>query len=155
TGGEILGQSRWAPTHLFQSALSAVIVSIRSVRSSRPPAACRTIDATRIGATAGNRGIGRVGSFLERCPTIARATHAKGRCLMPAAPIKFRCFRCSQLLGVARSKAGAVVACPKCGVELIVPETEETEPRSDVGQASSEGTAVLKPGTTPPAPSEE
>lgn len=39
----------------------------------------------------------------------------------PAEPIKFRCFQCGALLGVARSKAGAVVACPKCGLGLIVP----------------------------------
>lgn len=44
---------------------------------------------------------------------------------MAAVPIKFRCYRCSQLLGVARSKAGAVVACPKCSAELVVPEPSE------------------------------
>ena len=39
----------------------------------------------------------------------------------PAEPIKFRCFQCGALLGVARAKAGSVVACPKCGLGLIVP----------------------------------
>jgi hypothetical protein len=69
---------------------------------------------------------------------------------MAAAPIKFRCFRCSQLLGVSRSKAGAVVACPKCGVELIVPEPADSEPRADVGAASPEPAAALKTSATPP-----
>jgi DNA-directed RNA polymerase subunit RPC12/RpoP len=41
------------------------------------------------------------------------------------APIRFRCFRCQKLLGVSKSKAGAVVACPQCSAELIVPEPEE------------------------------
>ncbi len=49
---------------------------------------------------------------------------------MAAAPIKFRCFRCNQLLGVARSKAGTVVACPKCQVELLVPEPEDSQGRT-------------------------
>jgi DNA-directed RNA polymerase subunit RPC12/RpoP len=36
-------------------------------------------------------------------------------------PIKFRCYQCMQLLKTSRAKAGAVVTCPKCGVELLVP----------------------------------
>ena len=43
---------------------------------------------------------------------------------MASAPIKFRCFRCNQLLGVSRSKAGAVVACPKCRIDLVVPQPQ-------------------------------
>jgi phage FluMu protein Com len=45
---------------------------------------------------------------------------------MAANPIKFRCYRCNQLLGTGRSKAGAVIACPKCSAELIVPAPDET-----------------------------
>lgn len=44
---------------------------------------------------------------------------------MAGVPLKFRCYQCNQLLGVSRSKAGTVVACPRCGVELIVPQPPE------------------------------
>jgi DNA-directed RNA polymerase subunit RPC12/RpoP len=48
---------------------------------------------------------------------------------MAVVPIKFRCYQCNQLLGVARSKAGTVVNCPKCSAGLIVPDlTEPSEP---------------------------
>jgi len=47
---------------------------------------------------------------------------------MAGAPIKFRCYRCNQLLGVSRSKVGSIVTCPKCATELIVPEPDETTP---------------------------
>lgn len=47
---------------------------------------------------------------------------------MTGTPIKFRCYRCNQLLGAARSKAGGVVACPKCAAELEVPEPSESAP---------------------------
>lgn len=40
-------------------------------------------------------------------------------------PVKFRCYRCNQLLGVSRSKIGAVISCPKCGSALVVPDSEE------------------------------
>ena len=43
-----------------------------------------------------------------------------------AEPIRFRCFQCNKLLGVSRSKAGAVVACPQCSAELVVPEAAAT-----------------------------
>ncbi|HID22034.1 MAG TPA: hypothetical protein EYP14_06490, partial [Planctomycetaceae bacterium] len=36
-------------------------------------------------------------------------------------PIKFRCKHCRQLLGIARSRAGAVVDCPACGRTIRVP----------------------------------
>jgi len=49
---------------------------------------------------------------------------------MAGTPIKFRCYRCNQLLGAARSKAGGVVACPKCAAELEVPEPSESAPAS-------------------------
>ena len=37
-------------------------------------------------------------------------------------PIKFRCSNCDKHLGVSRSKAGMLVACPRCKAELVVPE---------------------------------
>ena len=40
---------------------------------------------------------------------------------MPADLLKFRCYRCNQLLAVAPSKVGAIVACPKCKADLVVP----------------------------------
>ena len=52
---------------------------------------------------------------------------------MASVPIKFRCYRCSQLLGVARGKAGAVVACPKCSAELVVPEPSDAPPSPVLG----------------------
>jgi hypothetical protein len=44
---------------------------------------------------------------------------------MAGMPIKFRCYQCNQLLGVSRSRSGKVVNCPKCGSDLIVPDSEE------------------------------
>ena len=44
---------------------------------------------------------------------------------MPKMPIKFRCVQCNQLLGVSPSKVGSVVSCPRCAVELIVPEADD------------------------------
>ncbi|RUL87718.1 hypothetical protein [Tautonia sociabilis] len=40
---------------------------------------------------------------------------------MASAPLKFRCDRCGQLLGVSVSRAGKSVTCPKCGAALTVP----------------------------------
>jgi phage FluMu protein Com len=36
-------------------------------------------------------------------------------------PIKFRCAYCNQLMGIARRKAGAVVTCPACKGQIVVP----------------------------------
>jgi hypothetical protein len=35
--------------------------------------------------------------------------------------LKFRCYRCNQLLGATPNKAGSVVTCPKCSAELLIP----------------------------------
>jgi hypothetical protein len=43
---------------------------------------------------------------------------------MPAERLKVRCYRCNQLLAVAPSKAGTVVACPKCKADLMIPRAE-------------------------------
>ena len=39
-------------------------------------------------------------------------------------PIRFRCAYCSQLMGIARRKAGTVVACPTCHGKLDVPQSD-------------------------------
>jgi hypothetical protein len=80
--------------------------------------------------------------------------------------LKFRCYRCNQLLGATPNKAGSVVTCPKCSAELLIPVPDlrpeesgevqpdapppprpktraEPRPRPDVDvTASSESTAV-------------
>jgi hypothetical protein len=44
---------------------------------------------------------------------------------MAGAPVKFRCYKCNQLLGVSRSRIGAEVSCPKCATALVVPDPDE------------------------------
>ena len=44
---------------------------------------------------------------------------------MPEDHLRFRCYRCNQLLGASSRRAGAVITCPKCGAELKVPRPEE------------------------------
>ena len=39
-------------------------------------------------------------------------------------PIRFRCPHCEQLLGISRSKAGAILDCPTCGRSVRVPERD-------------------------------
>jgi hypothetical protein len=36
-------------------------------------------------------------------------------------PIRFRCAYCQQLMGIGHRKAGAIVRCPRCAGEVIVP----------------------------------
>jgi phage FluMu protein Com len=43
---------------------------------------------------------------------------------MPDELLKFRCYRCNQLLAVAPSRAGKIVNCPKCKAELQIPALE-------------------------------
>ncbi|MFO0957030.1 MAG: hypothetical protein U0800_06120 [Isosphaeraceae bacterium] len=42
--------------------------------------------------------------------------------------IRFRCTRCNSSLKVAGGKAGSRVACPKCGLELTIPESSAADP---------------------------
>jgi DNA-directed RNA polymerase subunit RPC12/RpoP len=66
-------------------------------------------------------------------------------------PITFRCFRCNQVLRTGRQKAGSVVACPKCGAELIVPEP--TLEKSVTGEEGSGDNVRVGPSrTTTPKP---
>jgi len=43
---------------------------------------------------------------------------------MPSELLKFRCYRCNQLLAVAPARAGTVVACPRCKADLQIPAAE-------------------------------
>ena len=40
---------------------------------------------------------------------------------------KFRCYQCQKLIGAPSSKFNAVVKCPRCGVELLVPSPDESD----------------------------
>lgn len=51
-------------------------------------------------------------------------------------PIRFRCAYCNQLMAIARRKVGAVVRCPKCAGEVIVPTPPDHEPAS--GETSAD-----------------
>ena len=33
--------------------------------------------------------------------------------------LRFRCYRCNQLLGVSSRRAGTVTSCPKCAAEQL------------------------------------
>jgi DNA-directed RNA polymerase subunit RPC12/RpoP len=44
--------------------------------------------------------------------------------------LKIRCYRCNQLLAVSPTKAGTVVACPKCKADLLIPR-QESQARGD------------------------
>jgi hypothetical protein len=57
--------------------------------------------------------------------------------VMAGVPVKFRCYRCNTLLGVSRSKIGSVIACVKCGTELVVPDPDEAPPPDASAPASS------------------
>jgi hypothetical protein len=44
--------------------------------------------------------------------------------------LKFRCYRCNQLLSVSPARAGSVVSCPKCQADLLIP-AGETQPAGE------------------------
>jgi phage FluMu protein Com len=52
--------------------------------------------------------------------------------------LKFRCYRCNQLLAVAPSKAGTIVACPKCQADLLIPAAEVATKESGENQGKGE-----------------
>ena len=58
-------------------------------------------------------------------------------------PIKFRCQFCRQLLGISRTRAGAVVDCPQCGRSLRVPNLDGTTDELPDSQRSSENDGAL------------
>jgi hypothetical protein len=88
--------------------------------------------------------------------------------------LKFRCYRCNQLLAAAPSKAGTVVSCPKCQTDLLIPGAEprvkgdrENRAKSEVERpagtealarseidlrARAEAAAILGSSPVPPQP---
>ena len=63
---------------------------------------------------------------------------------MCSMPIKFRCHHCQQLLGISRSRAGAVVDCPQCGRDLRVPELDgRTRRMPDAGAGTRTDSALI------------
>lgn len=58
-------------------------------------------------------------------------------------PIKFRCKHCHQLLGIAVSRAGAVVDCPQCGRSLRVPELDGKTRKLPNAAAKTKGDSAL------------
>src|SRR5437879_2651058 len=55
-------------------------------------------------------------------------------------PIRFRCAYCNQLMGIARRKAGTVVRCPNCAGQVIVPNSDGSDP--GMGKAVAAGGAA-------------
>jgi hypothetical protein len=71
--------------------------------------------------------------------------------------LKFRCYRCSQLLAVAASRAGTVVACPKCSAELLIPRAEppikdDAEPAATAESQPRTRRSATGPGASPQSP---
>ena len=54
---------------------------------------------------------------------------------MPEDHLRFRCYRCNQLLGVSFRKAGTVISCPRCAAELKVPRPEEQTVTADASRS--------------------
>jgi DNA-directed RNA polymerase subunit RPC12/RpoP len=68
---------------------------------------------------------------------------------MAEGPLKFRCYQCNQLLGVPPKRAGSVIACPRCGTELLVPRPE-TEPQPEPSLAADLARAPVPAGRSRP-----
>jgi hypothetical protein len=56
-------------------------------------------------------------------------------------PIRFRCAYCNQLMGIARRKAGAIVRCPTCAGQVVVPDPKR---RAPLGQNPAEGAGLFE-----------
>jgi hypothetical protein len=55
---------------------------------------------------------------------------------MPDERLKFRCYRCNQLLGAPAKKVGSVVSCPRCKAELKVPVPDEQAAEVEAGEVN-------------------
>jgi phage FluMu protein Com len=71
-------------------------------------------------------------------------------------PIRFRCQYCSQLLGIARRKAGTPVTCPTCHNQVTVPPGDELDHAATASGESAASpapaAAVLDTGAPAAAP---
>ncbi len=75
---------------------------------------------------------------------------------MPPIPLKFRCHRCSQLIGAALSKAGQSVRCPRCEAPLTVPNlAPNASPPNQVEQVESSPSPRSEVRETPNLPQNE
>ena len=63
--------------------------------------------------------------------------------------LKFRCYRCNQLLGATPNKAGSVVTCPKCSAELLIPVPELRTDESSEVQPKAPAPSRAKPRAEP------
>src|SRR5262245_41720101 len=61
--------------------------------------------------------------------------------------LKVRCYRCNQLLAVAPTKAGSVVACPRCKAELLIPRPEPQQPAGETADLAFSSATDSPPGT--------
>jgi hypothetical protein len=68
---------------------------------------------------------------------------------MAGVPVKFRCYRCNQLLGVSRSKIGTTVSCPKCATDLVVPDPDDASASESAAVPASSGSASNVTEPTP------
>jgi phage FluMu protein Com len=60
--------------------------------------------------------------------------------------LKIRCYRCNQLLAVSPTKAGTVVACPKCKADLLIPRQEsqaQGDGAEETGVAANLSSAMM------------
>ena len=56
-------------------------------------------------------------------------------------PIRFRCAYCNQLMGISHRKAGTVVRCPNCAGQVIVPNSDGSDPGTGKAVEPREGGA--------------
>jgi len=61
---------------------------------------------------------------------------------MAGAQVRFRCYKCNQLLGVSRNRIGSEVSCPKCATPLVVPDPEEMAEPAAPGSNPEPGPAA-------------
>ena len=62
--------------------------------------------------------------------------------------LRFRCYRCNQLMGASLKKMGTIVNCPRCKAELRVPGPEEQPSAGGAGDG-------VRPASSPRTGEEE
>jgi len=62
--------------------------------------------------------------------------------------LKFRCYRCNQLLSTSPKRVGKEIACPRCKAELVVPqlgaEPEAAAANADTGEGMGKAGAARR-----------